>query len=134
MYFYPHTSLFFFEDLECQTSLGMENGNIADTQITASSEWRVSGDDLPASQGRLRLKAAGGKKGAWAVAKSQKGMNHWLQVDLDSYYVRVTGVATQGREDVGQWVKNYKLQFSNDTETSSFQTYVGKGQDNEKVS
>ena len=112
----------------------MENGNIADTQITASSEWWDTGDYLPASQGRLHLKAATVKKGAWAVAISHRDMNHWLQVDLDSYCVRVTGVATQGREDVGQWVKNYKLQFSNDTETSSFQTYVGKGQDDDKVS
>lgn len=111
----------------------MENGNIADTQITASSEYKRN-DRLPASQGRLHLKAAGIKKGAWAAANRRKDMNHWLQVDLNSYYVRVAGVATQGREDFGQWVKNYKLQFSNDTETSSFQTYVGKSQDNEKVS
>lgn len=111
----------------------MENGNIADTQITASSEYKNGGHYLPASQGRLHLKAtAGNRKGAWAAR--DKDVNQWLQVDLDSYYVRVTGVATQGREDSDQWVKNYKLQFSNDTETSSFQTYVGKGQDNEKVS
>ena len=112
----------------------MENGNIADTQITASSEYKGDNHYLPASQSRLHLKAATVKKGAWAAANSRIDMNHWLQVDLDSYYVRVTGVATQGREDFGQWVKKYKLQFSNDTEKSSFQTYVGKGQNNDKVS
>ena len=111
----------------------MENGNIADTQITASSEYKNGNYYLPASQGRLHLKAtAGNRKGAWAA--HDEDVNQWLQVDLESYYVRVTGVATQGRENFGQWVKNYKLQFSNDTETSSFQTYMEKSEYGGKVS
>ena len=109
------------EHLECRSSLGMENGDITDKQITASSEWRETDDCLYAYQGRLHLKTAGNMKGAWAAG--QEDVNQWLQVDLRSYNARVTGVATQGRQDVKQWVTKYKLQFSFVNETASFQTY-----------
>ena len=123
---------FFLERLECRSSLGMENGNITDTQITASSEWRRTGDNLYAYRGRLHLKAAGDIKGAWATGRLDK--YQWLQVDLRSYHARVTGVATQGRQDARQWVKNYKLKFSFFNEPGSFQTYKEKGQNKEKAS
>lgn len=100
----------FSEHLECRSSLGMENGNITDTQITAPSEWRITGDYLHAYQGRLHLKTAGVMKGAWAAGRLD--VNQWLQVDLRSYNARVTGVATQGRQDGNMWVTKYKLQFS----------------------
>ena len=122
----------FSEHLECRSSLGMENGNITDTQITASSEWQNSSDHLHAYRGRLHLKATGDMKGAWAAGLSD--VNQWLQVDLRSYNARVTGVATQGREDVNEWVKKYKLQFSFVNETTNFQTYLDKGQNKEKAS
>ena len=122
----------FSEHLECRSSLGMENGNITDTQITASSEWRTAGDYLHAYQGRLHLKTAGAMKGAWAAGQSD--VNQWLQVDLRSYNARVTGVATQGRQGGDQWVTKYKLQFSFVNETAIFQTYKEKGQNKEKVS
>ena len=99
----------------------MENGDITDKQITASSEWRETDDYLYAYQGRLHLKTAGNMKGAWTAG--QEDVNQWLQVDLRSYNARVTGVATQGRQDVKQWVTKYKLQFSFVNETASFQTY-----------
>ena len=122
----------FSEHLECRSSLGMENGNITDTQITASSEWRPTGDYLHAYRGRLHLKAAGVVKGAWAAGRLDN--YQWLQVDLRSYNARVTGVATQGRQDAKQWVKKYKLQFSLFNEPGSFQTYKEKGQNKEKAS
>ena len=107
----------FLEHIECRSSLGMEYGNITDTQITASSEWWRAG----AYRGRLHLKAAGDMKGAWSTRRL---FNYqWLQVDLRSYNARVTGVATQGRQEVKQWVTKYKLQFSFVNETASFQTY-----------
>ena len=99
----------------------MENGDITDTQITASSEWRRTRDYLYAYRGRLHLKEAEDMKGAWAAG--QKDANQWLQVDLRSYNARVTGVATQVRQDFKQWVTKYKLQFSFVNETASFQTY-----------
>ena len=118
----------FLEHIECRSSLGMENGNITDTQITASSEWWRAG----AYRGRLHLKAAGDMKGAWSTGRLDK--YQWLQVDLRSYNARVTGVATQGRQDARQWVKKYKLQFSFFNEPGSFQTYKEKGQNKEKAS
>ena len=118
--------------LECRSSLGIENGNITDTQITASSEWRGTRYYLYAYRGRLHLKVAGDMKGAWAAGRLDK--YQWLQVDLRSYNARVTGVATQGRQDAGQWVKKYKLQFSFFNEPSSFQTYKEKGQNKERAS
>ena len=122
----------FSEHLECRSSLGMENGNITDTQITASSEWRRTRDYLYAYRGRLHLKEAEDMKGAWAAGRLDK--YQWLQVDLRSYNARVTGVATQGRQDAWQWVKKYKLQFSFFNEPGSFQTYKEKGQNEEKAS
>ena len=122
----------FSEYLECRSSLGMENGNITDAQITASSEWRGTGHYLHAYRGRLHLKAAEDMKGAWAPVRLDK--DQWLQVDLRSYNARVTGVATQGRQDARQWVKKYKLQFSFFNEPGSFQTYKEKGQNKEKAS
>ena len=110
-----------FEHLECRSSLGLENGDITDKQITASSEWRETDDYLYAYQGRLHIKTAGNMKGAWAAG--QEDVSQWLQVDLRSYNARVTGVATQGRQDARQWVTKYKLQFSFVNETASFQTY-----------
>ena len=122
----------FSERLECRSSLGMENGNITDTQITASSEYRTTGDNLYAYRGRLHLKTARDKKGAWAAGQLDE--NQWLQVDLRSYNAKVTGVATQGRQDARQWVTKYKLQFSFFNETGSFQTYKEKDQNEEKAS
>ena len=53
---------------------------------------------------------------------------------MRSYNARVTGVATQGRQDGDQWVTKYKLQFNFVNETASFQTYKEKGQNKEKAS
>ena len=87
----------------------MENGAIADEQITASSEW----DGYHAAvQGRLHFPEAGGKAGGWAART--RDTNQWLQIDLKNKYTNITRVATQGRHDTAQWVTKYKLQYSND--------------------
>ena len=99
----------------------MENGKISNGDITASSELII---EHHAYQGRLNFKKDNGKKGAWTARKTD--VNHWLQVDLGSQFTRVTGVATQGREDSDKWVTKYKLQYSN--ETNQFQYYKEKGQ------
>ena len=66
----------------------MENGKIADNQITASSEKR----NYTAVQARLRYKNRGRLFG-WQPKNSRR--TEWLQVDLLDNYI-VTGVATQG--------------------------------------
>ena len=113
------------EQLECHDiyPLGMEKGQIPDGNITASSERFHTHH---AFQGRLNFKVDGTrvKRGAWTALETD--VNQWLQVDLGSQFTRVTGIATQGREDSDKWVMKYKLQYRN--ETTQFQHYKEKGQ------
>ena len=124
----------------------MENGNISDRQISASSEWNATHhvdqclvathyayqwDAIHyAHQGRLQCKADAVKKGVWSAAEND--VNQWLQVDLDSWFTRVTGLATQGREDYDWWVIEYKLQLQYSS-NSKFMNYKERGQTVEKV-
>ena len=112
----------------------MESRAISDGQISASTEYHK--EPAAAIQGRLHFQASLKKIGAWAAAKSNT--NQWLQIDLIGPFIRVTRVATQGRNSlvssiniVNQWVTRYKLQFSNDV--ASFQFYKEQGQNEAKV-
>ena len=105
----------------------MENGAILDGQIRASSELD---DDNAAMQGRLYFQETGTKQGSWSAAQSDP--KQWLQVDLGSQFTKVTRVATQGQNGGHiQWVRRYKLQYSNDGE--NFQNYREQGQITDKV-
>jgi len=86
----------------------MENRFIKDAQITASSEHS---SPLAAIQARLNFKAGGGKNGAWSARSNDA--NQWIQVDLGGL-TNITGIATQGRNIVTQWVTKYQLQYSDD--------------------
>ena len=86
----------------------METRLIKDAQITASSEWD---SNHAAIQARLNFKAGGGKQGAWSARSNDA--NQWIQVALGNY-TRLTGIATQGRNGVNQWVTKYQLQYSDD--------------------
>ncbi|XP_072017919.1 uncharacterized protein [Amphiura filiformis] len=84
----------------CKDPLGMENGDIPDGHITASSEY---GDiNLVATQGRL------GGNNAWSSAH-QTG-EEWIQADL-GHPRYVTGVITQGDGgyNAPDWVKSFKV-------------------------
>ena len=112
--------LFYF--LECQAPLGMENFRITPAQISASSQY----DGLHAPNvGRLHYK---GYAGAWSAGANN--LNQWIQIDF-RIKTTVTYVATQGRYNVGQWVTQYKLQYSNDG--SSFQAFKQHGENTDKV-
>lgn len=78
----------------------MEDRNISDLQITASSEWS---NTHSASIARLYYN---GVPGAWS--KAHHDANPWLQVDFQGK-VTLLKVATQGRFDKDQWVKSYSL-------------------------
>ena len=113
--------------LPCEGGLGMENGEISDDQITASSEhaWNT-----PAKVARLnRLDRTENLQGAWVAAG--KDSNQWLQIDLKVMHTVVTRVATQGRNGNEHWVTKYKLQYSNHEE--NFQYYKEQGQTTDKV-
>jgi len=105
-------------------SLGMESGAIADSQITASSEWDVY---YSPKRARLHTKEAGLGIGSGAWLSLANDLNQWLQVDLGKI-TPVTHVATQGRNSYspGQWVTKYKLQFSDDEASFSFYKRQGE--------
>ena len=113
--------------LECQEALGIESGKISDGQITASSYYQ---NDTIAVMGRLHNEEGSGSAGAWASATPDA--NQWLQVDLVSYYTKVTRVATQGRNGANaQWVTEYKLHHG--LTLLNFQPYREHGQTTDKV-
>ena len=106
----------------------MENGEISDEQITASSQYTA---DNAAHQGRLHFLETATKSGGWVAATGDA--NQWLQVDLRTLYTKVTRVATQGRNGVNHidWVTNYMLQYGNDE--VNFHHYREKGETVDKV-
>ena len=101
----------------------MESGGISDGQITASSEYNAY---HAADHSRLNYR---GQSAAWSALVNDA--NQWLQIDLISYYITVTRIATQGRDTYDQWVTKYKLQYSNDEVT--FKHYREQGQTADKV-
>ena len=104
----------------------MENGEIDNEQLTASSKYDANhGPD----RSRLNIQINGAKKGAWAAETSDD--NQWLQIDLGSEYTKVTRVATQGRYNYEQWVKSYKLQYGHDERNLHY--YRENGQTEDKV-
>ena len=97
----------------------MENKDIPDAQITASSEYNSSTHG--ASNGRLYFQAGGGKTGAWTARHNN--VYQWLQVDLGQR-TKITGIKTQGRSDKCQWVTSYTVSYSDDSTT--FTSYKRK--------
>ena len=81
----------------------MEDGRIADSQITASSE---RGSNHAAKYARLNLILPSGVSGGWS--SRENSFNEWIQVDLPTE-VHVTGVITQGKQT--NWVAQYKVHF-----------------------
>ena len=111
----------------CQVALGVESGEISDSQVTASTEWTE--DEYAARLGRLHVKDTAEHEGAWESLVAD--VNQWLQVDLGIQKTNVTLVATQGRNGFGHWVKEYSLQYSNNG--VNFTYYVEQGQSVKKV-
>nr|XP_058960030.1 uncharacterized protein LOC131786985 isoform X4 [Pocillopora verrucosa] len=109
----------------CVQALGMENGDIKDAQITASSEFD---GNHAAKQGRLNFLAVPGKAGSWSARTND--VNQWIQVKLPGY-TKITRFATQGRNAFNQWVKQYKLEYSEDG--VSFHYYHEPGQSAAKI-
>ncbi|KAK3745569.1 hypothetical protein QZH41_005738 [Actinostola sp. cb2023] len=89
----------------CSAPLGMQDGRITNSQITASSSYNVHHTPWRA---RLHYtQAAGG----WAAGIQAPGQ--YFQVDLGKVYV-ISKVATQGRSTFDQWVTKYYLKYSHD--------------------
>ncbi|XP_048577863.1 uncharacterized protein LOC5514077 isoform X2 [Nematostella vectensis] len=97
---------------ECSQPLGMEDGRIPDYAITTP---RAHSQKLDTSRSRLNTRKTTLQQtkfgGAWCTPNNNEG--HWLQIDLGSMKI-ITKVATQGRYDYHQYVKNFTISYSRD--------------------
>ena len=88
--------------------LGLENRNIPDSAITASS---FANSYYRPDQGRLQHQYESGGYGSWVPAASND--QQWFQVNFGDWR-KVTRVAIQGRLNAGHWVTKFKLAYSYD--------------------
>eukprot|EP00092_Neocalanus_flemingeri_P009618 GFUD01010354.1.p1 GENE.GFUD01010354.1~~GFUD01010354.1.p1 ORF type:complete len:424 (+),score=128.92 GFUD01010354.1:116-1387(+) len=95
----------------CSQPLGMEDGRISDSQITASSSYQ---DNLVgASKARLNSEVGGGAWCPRSVIRSQDDLKEYLEINLLVDHV-ITSMVIQGRfaNGLGQeYTEYYILQF-----------------------
>ncbi|XP_067365565.1 epithelial discoidin domain-containing receptor 1 isoform X2 [Channa argus] len=100
-----------FNPAQCRYALGMEDGTIPDSDITASSAWS---DSTEAKHGRL---STGEGDGAWCPAGAVfPSGSEYLQIDLRRLHFLAL-VGTQGRHADGhgqEFVRSYRLSYSRD--------------------
>ncbi|XP_009996574.1 PREDICTED: coagulation factor V [Chaetura pelagica] len=102
----------------CSLPLGMENGEIKNTQITASSVKTSWFNTWNPSLARLNQK---GKINAWRAKLNNN--QQWLQIDLLTMK-KITAIATQGVKSVTaeNFVKTYVILYSD--EGSEWRSYT----------
>ena len=103
---------FSFFSTDCSAPLGMQDGRITDSQITASSFYSKS---YKPNCGRLHLNLLhfANCEGSW-ISSGTASAGEYLQVDLGKVYI-ISNVATQGRGYVDdRWVTKYYLTYSHD--------------------
>ncbi|XP_070569477.1 neurocan core protein-like [Ptychodera flava] len=92
-------------------AVGVESGAIPDSQMTASSNFNAKHMSF---QGRLNYQRPDDlPAGSSAWSSKSLDVGQWLQIDL-GYARKIVRVATQGRADVYQWVKTFKLSYDDD--------------------
>ncbi|XP_072316171.1 epithelial discoidin domain-containing receptor 1 isoform X3 [Eucyclogobius newberryi] len=100
-----------FNPAQCRYALGMEDGTIPDSDISASSAWS---DSTEAKHGRL---STGEGDGAWCPAGAVfPSGSEYLQVDLRKLHFLAL-VGTQGRHADGhgrEFARSYRLRYSRD--------------------
>lgn len=102
------TICLFLVGTRCDRALGMMSGRIRNSLITASSQW----DSNHASYlARLNHRRVANKMGAWSARSNDR--KQWLQITFERL-MRITKIATQGRQDTSQWVTQYYLSYSQD--------------------
>ena len=114
--------------LECAEAQGVESGAISNSQMSASSQWSHKES---AHYGRVHVKETQNNAGGWVALTNDE--NQWLQIDLNNRYIKITRVATQGR-NIRHWhcsVTKYHLTYSNDG--INFYFYKERGYNEAKV-
>lgn len=95
--------------VDCEEPLGLENRNIKDAQLTASSAWNDDKEKFGAHRARLNL--ARWPQG-WTANVEDR--SPWLEVELNEPFI-VTRVATQGYGGtIDQWVEKYRISWKNE--------------------
>ena len=103
----------------CLEALGMQNKQIQDSDITASSESQSN----KAYYGRLHfLYKSWHVVGGWVA--QQNDQKPFFQVHFGDWR-KVTRVAIQGRQDKDQWVELFSLSYGYDS--VFFQVYTEEG-------
>ncbi|XP_033118704.1 retinoschisin-like [Anneissia japonica] len=92
----------------CYNGLGIENGVIQGSALTASSSFGIK---YGPQYSRLNSLAESRSKGGWSAGKLD--IHQWIQVDLGEIYI-VTGLAVQVRYDTMQWVSTYAVEYKLD--------------------
>ena len=100
-------SFIFLLGPRCDKALGMQNGRIRNTQLSASSFY----GGLAPRNGRLHFRRSGSRLGAWCALYNTR--YQWYQVDFGRC-MRVIKIATMGRQDYRQWVTQYYIEYSVD--------------------
>ena len=103
----------------CQIQLGMQNGELQDDALSASSQYNAYAGPENA---RLHFCAESGRYGAWIAQRPDH--RQYYQVDFETETL-VTRIETQGRQDSLQYVKEYTLRYSIDG--SFFKHYQPSG-------
>ena len=93
----------------CLEALGMQNKEIPDGAITASTEYD---SETKAYYGRLHFLRGSWTAGGWAAQSNDN--DQFLQVNFGGWR-KVTRVAIQGREDEDQWVEEFSLSYGYDS-------------------
>lgn len=99
----------------CATPLGLENSQIPDSAIVASSKYN---QNYGPERARLRKVTQGSLIGGWSPKSSNQG--EWIQFDLGKN-TKVTRIATQGRDNANWWTTSYSLSYRVDG--GSYQPY-----------
>ena len=96
----------FLQKAPYSVEIGLEDGKVPDRAFSASSQW-----DKYHRANRARLNSVATKRyrGGWSARKNNR--RQWLQVKLRRR-ARITGLATQGRQDLNQWVRSYSISYS----------------------
>ena len=93
---------------DCYQPLGMEDGRIEDSQITASSYLGNPGRHHGPKNARLNSVQTATDTGGWVAGV--QNTNQWIQVNLRAL-MRVSGVIIQGRSGFNMRVLEFKVLF-----------------------